>query len=91
MFKAVHGEAPQYVIDMLKHRAPTVTRSTSVMGPSLVVPLTKMVNYGDRSFSAIAPRLWNDLPLDIRETKSTATFKTKLKTHLFKCAYSDVQ
>ena len=28
-------------------------------------PRTRLVTYGDRSFSAVAPRHWNKLPLNI--------------------------
>ena len=90
VYKALNGEAPQYVADMLIKRTQRGTRSTSVTGPILTVPVTKLATYGDRSFSAVAPRLWNDLPLDIRESRTTLVFKTKLKTCLFKQAYSDV-
>ena len=43
-----------------------------------------MKSYGDRSFSACAPKLWNQLPNDIRAAGSVAIFKRQLKTHLFK-------
>ena len=38
---------------------------------------------GDRSFTCAAPKLWNELPLDIRSN----IFKAKLKTHLFRSAF----
>ena len=31
------------------------------------VPKTKTKLYGDRSFAARAPRLWNALPIDIKK------------------------
>ena len=34
----------------------------------LIVPKTKTKLYGDRSFAARAPRLWNALPVDIKKT-----------------------
>ena len=36
--------------------------------------------YGDRAFSIAGPKLWNDLPLEIRKCASVATFKQSLKT-----------
>uniref|UniRef100_UPI0037E957FC uncharacterized protein n=1 Tax=Semicossyphus pulcher TaxID=241346 RepID=UPI0037E957FC len=39
---------------------------------------------GARAFSCSAPRLWNSLPPHIRQSDSITTFKSKLKTHLFK-------
>ena len=43
-------------------------------------PKTK---YGQRAFSFFAPRLWNSLPLSIKESSTFNTFKSKLKTYLF--------
>ena len=37
----------------------------------------------NRSFSAAAPALWNNLPLPIRSAQSIEVFKSLLKTHLF--------
>ena len=36
---------------------------------------------GDRSFTTIAPKLWNDLPVIVRENKTLGSFKRSLKTH----------
>ena len=36
-------------------------------------------------FSSVAPTVWNDLPLAIRNSCSIGTFKSHLKTHLFHC------
>ena len=40
--------------------------------------------YGCRAFSHRAPTLWNALPDDIRQVELLETFKSKLKTHLFR-------
>jgi len=41
-------------------------------------------------FRFSAPRVWNSLPVSIRETKSIPTFRRHLKTHYFQslCPYS---
>ena len=33
------------------------------------------IQYGERAFCAVAPRLWNGLPLDIRSINSLELFK----------------
>ena len=38
---------------------------------------------GFRAFSNSTPNLWNALPHTIREADSSATFRRRLKTHLF--------
>ena len=53
----------------------------------LTVPKSNQRTYGDRAFSVAAPKLWNPLPLDIRNSGSIALFKCKLKTFLFKKYY----
>ena len=53
----------------------------------LTVPKSNQRTYGDRAFSVAAPKLWNSLPLDIRNSGSITLFKCKLKTFLFKKYY----
>ena len=43
--------------------------------------------FAGRSFSYIAPRLYNRLPVVIRQAESLSSFKVKLKTFLFSRAY----
>ena len=45
-------------------------------------------SFGDRSFSVAAPTLWNALPASLRNIKCIFTFKSNLKTYLFKLAFS---
>ena len=40
--------------------------------------------FGKKSFSVFGPNVWNSLPLSLRKKQCFATFKTKLKTHLFR-------
>ena len=54
----------------------------------LSVPATHN-RFGDRSFTAAGPRLWNELPADLRRPNLTfPVFKLKLKTYLFGLACS---
>jgi len=39
--------------------------------------------FGKRSFSYLAPTIWNGLPVNIRLSPTFNTFKLCLKTHLF--------
>ncbi len=43
---------------------------------------------GGRSFSYLAPKLWNNLPNTVREADTLCQFKSRLKTHLFNLAYT---
>ncbi len=81
-FKALHGEAPSYVRHML-HLTKPVRVLRSQCAPTLEMPRTRSVKYGDRAFCAAAPALWNDLPANIRCAKTLDTFKMLLKTYFF--------
>jgi len=86
-FKALHGMAPKYIQDMVK----IVKRDRTLRSNNLLllqVPKSNTASYGDRCFAYAAPHLWNQLPLDCREAETVATFKVKLKTHLFKKAFN---
>lgn len=86
-FKAIQGVSPQYIRDLLKpYSKPRNLRSSEAN--LLDIPPTRTKTYGDRAFSASAPKLWNTLPDDLRETNELEPFKRQLKTHLFKQAYN---
>jgi hypothetical protein len=42
---------------------------------------------GERCFQYCAPRLYNELPIEIRNCTTVLSFKSKLKTHLFKKSF----
>ena len=41
-----------------------------------------LTTLGARSFSAAAPKLWNGLPMELRQATSLDSFKSRLKTYL---------
>jgi hypothetical protein len=86
-FKSMHDMAPLYISELLQPYHP----SCSLRSEDLVLlkqPKSRTRRYGDRAFSVCAPRLWNNLPLSLRKIDSLSTFRTTLKTHLFKRAYA---
>ena len=86
-FKSLHNQAPQYLGKLLVPSKRTIGGRN--FEPDLLhVPNFKCDTFGGRSFSVIAPQEWNKLPLDIRQSKCTISFKKALKTHLFLSAYS---
>ena len=82
-YRALHGMAPVYLQDLLVPYTPTRTVRSSSDGLLLSVPRTKCQRFGDRAFSVAAPRLWNNLPHNIRNTPTLNAFKTRLKSYLF--------
>ena len=81
--QSLDGVAPAYLIDdcrLLSDASRCPLRSSSSDIQTLVVPCTRN-RFGDRSFSAAGPRVWNDLPPGLRQPGlSFATFRRQLKT-----------
>ncbi|KAI5107776.1 hypothetical protein C0J45_1370, partial [Silurus meridionalis] len=82
-YKAKNGPAPSYLRDLFtSHTAPSCLRSFSTV--RLVPPSLRMRGkYTSRLFSVLAPRWWNELPLDVRTAESLIIFKRRLKSYLF--------
>ena len=85
-FKSQFGLTPSYIANLLVPYTPSRTLR-SFAKSLLTIPRTSS-SYGDRAFSACAPKLWNALPNNIRRCSSLPLFKNLLKTHLFKSSYT---
>ena len=53
----------------------------------LKVPKRNPKTFGERSFSFLAPSVWNSLPSDLRTSSTLPLFKSRLKTHSFMTAF----
>ena len=82
IYKALNGLAPSYICELI-----TFNNISSRRTSSLHVPLVKESH--PRAFQTLAPSLWNQLPLHIKTSKDVVSFKSLLKTHLFKKSYND--
>lgn len=84
MHNIVGNRCPSYLSDMVTpcsaSQANRQLRSASNL--SFAVRRTKL-KFGERAFSVAGPTAWNGLPIDIRHSATTRTFKNKLKTLLF--------
>ena len=72
---------PNYISYL--HTIQTPTRSLRSNSAILLMPpkiTTK--TYSERSFQFAAPKLWNNLPINIRNAPDMDTFKSALKTYL---------
>ena len=87
VFKSLNGLAPFYLSDLISTYVPS--RSLRSASLSLLhVPRSNQKTYGDRAFAVAAPRLWNALPIQMRQPGTTLdTFKRSLKTLLFRQAF----
>lgn len=88
IYKALNNQGPLYIKEYLQPHSVKGHQLRSCDQGLLKVPRTNFKTFGDRAFARSGPFLWNELPLEIRNSPSVTIFKSKLKTHLFKLAYS---
>ena len=85
-YKCINNQGPAYLKELLVPYTPA--RSLRSASANLLeVPKSSTVTFGDRAFSIAAPRLWNQLPDHIKDCDSVNSFRSKLKTFLFKEAF----
>ena len=81
-YKVLTTGQPIYLSTLLNHYTPLHTlRSANryrLQHPRVSTEFAK------RLFSYLAPKIWNNIPLDIRLCSTLPTFKRHLKTYLFK-------
>ena len=88
-FKAIYKLAPTYISDLvsLKDTGGRYHLRSNNSKLLNIPPYKSFSTLGDRSFCMAAPKLWNDLPLFIRNISSVNAFKKALKTYLFQKAF----
>ena len=80
--KAVVGLAPDYLRDMFSY-------SHHGHSLKLIVPHTTS-QAGQRAFSVIGPKIYNNLPASVKMCYSMDMFKVNLKTYLFNLSHYDL-
>ena len=83
VYKCLHDMAPPFLADTIKPRKTSRSLRSTTM-EYLEEQRSRLVTYGDRSFNVAGPKLWNNLPLQIRKSSSIQSFKKEPKSHLFK-------
>ncbi len=86
-YRALHGQAPSYIHDILHAHSPGRSLRSSDQD-LLTIPRTRLKTRGDHAFCVVAPRLGNSLPLSLRTMCSVESFKKHLKTSLFGQAFN---
>ena len=86
IYQCLSGSSPSYLSsDIVLHNIQSSShhylRSLADQ-TRLHIPKTHR-SAGDKAFFVFGPRLWNMLPIDIREAGSLTVFKKLLKTYLF--------
>ena len=83
-YKCLNGLAPSYLSELLIPYVPSRQLRSSSDTTRLTMPKSTFKTFGERRFAYYAPKLWNSLPKTMREARTADSFKTSLKTHLFK-------
>jgi len=79
VYKSFNGLGPQYIADML----------TEYIGSHQLEIPRVYSKHGESAFSHYASHSWNQLPEEIRCAPTVVAFKSRLKTHLFSCAFTE--
>ncbi len=82
LYKALNGLSPEYLTNLLSRYNPTRSLRSQNSGLVVVARIAKS-NKGGRTFSYLAPKLWNSLPDNVRGSDTLSLFKSRLKTHIF--------
>ena len=82
VYKSLNNQAPGYISECLTVYTPSRNLRSSSHNLQLSYPTTRNLS-GERTFTVTASKLWNNLPLTIRQSASTKSFKKALKSYLF--------
>ena len=85
-YRCFDGTLPPYLSSALTIYVPS-RRLRSSSEKLLRVPTFNMKTAGERSFSFLAPSVWNSLPSSLRDSPTMSVFRTQLKTYLFREAF----
>ncbi len=85
IYKSLNGIGHKYIADMLTEYKSN--RPLRLLGSSQLEMPRVHTKQGESAFSYYADLSWSQLPEEIRCAKTLATFKSRLKTHLFSCAF----
>ena len=86
--KCLKGETPTYLADLIQYNYRRGGLRNNTDARKLLVLYVKNKTFASRAFSVYVPRMWNNLPITVREIGNTQGFKKALKTFLFKKAYN---
>ena len=86
VFKCLHGKAPSYLSELISVYVPGRTLRSKPLTLNTLSTNNKKY-YGPTAFSVAAPQLWNALPSSLRSITEFSSFKSQLKTILFREHY----
>ena len=88
-YRHFQGYLPLYLSSSLCTYEPSRSLRSS-KEKLLKIPKQNLKSFGERSFSFVAPTVWNSLPADLRNLPTLSQFKSNLKTFLFTRAFLQI-
>ena len=86
-----HGESSEYRILFLLSRPIRIADISPSYNNLHYIPSPyKSTKHFSANFSFDAPKIWNDLPADIRSAPSLMSFRSRLKVFIFRKAYPPI-
>ena len=77
IYKTIHGNNPIYISDIFKKPS---NLHSSRFPNNLEVPRVNQATFGTKSLRAFGPKIWNELPEDIKASESIDIFKSNIKS-----------
>ena len=82
IYKALNGQTPEYISDCFTKISETHNRNLRSVDNDLLHIPNSRTHFYENSFTVSAAKLWNQIPLHIRNINCLNSFKTALKSYL---------
>ena len=88
----LHGYAPTYLKNLINSRSVSERYSLRVNDDNWLLQTVTSLNFAisQSMFSYASPKVWNSLPLSLREIETLSLFKKRLKAFYFNLAFEDI-
>ena len=84
VYKSVNNQAPIYLTEMFVRLSDACKRELRNNKTDLAIPLRKSA-FGQKCFSFKGAKLWNDLSVDAKSSKSYEKFKKRVNNADIEC------
>ena len=90
--KCLHSYASTYLKNSINSRSVSERYSLRVNDNNWLLQTVTSLNFArsQSMFSCASPKVWNSLPLSLREIETSTLFKKRLKAYYFNLAFEDI-
>ena len=88
----MHGYAPTYSKNLINSRSVVARLNLRVNDDNWLLQTVTSLNFvkSQSMFSYASPKIWNSLPLFLREIETLYLFKKRVKAYYFNLAFEDI-